>query len=237
MKLLSLILILIHFAFPAIAEEFKNGDMIFHTSKSSQMGAVFRATRSTFTHVGIIEVDKNGNKWVIEAIGPVTRKPFDQWVKEGIGDKYAVHRKSGITKEQGEKVVEKAKEFWKQKLPYDKQFSFDNGSKTYCSELVEMAYKAADLKIGKRQKISELSLSGAQIEKLLNERWKEHPACKGAKALKDCVDKVLDSYLISPYGLTMTTDESSTEEVFSNFTYADAGRAYLGIPPKRPARR
>lgn len=216
----------------ANAVDFRNGDMIFHTSKSSQMGAVFRATRSTFTHVGIVEVDKSGNKWVIEAVGPVRRIPLQRWIDQGVGNKYALHRKNGITPEQAAKVVAAANKYADQKLPYDKQFSFDNGKKTYCSELVEMAYRDAGLSIGKRQKLKDLSLSGAQVERLIKERWREHPACKGASVLKNCVDKVLESELITPYGLTMSTDDSSTEEIYNGFSYLDTFNATIGRPPK-----
>jgi hypothetical protein len=49
------------------------GDLVFETSSSAQSAAVQWATSSPWSHVGIVEVSRDGT-FVIEALGRVTRR-------------------------------------------------------------------------------------------------------------------------------------------------------------------
>lgn len=224
--LVSAVLFFSTFAF---AQEFQSGDMIFQTSKSQQASGIFAATRSNYTHVGIVEVDDRGKKWVIEAVGPVQRIPLDKWVARGVGAKYATHRYKGLTEDQQNKIVKAAMKY--KGRPYDKMFTYmDNGDAIYCSELVEMAYKDAGLKVGKRQKLGDLNIADSQAKKLIQQRWKQHPACKGLSTVEACLAEIWDDELMTPVGLT---NDSNVESVSSEFTLLDRARGRLGIPPAR----
>jgi len=57
----------------------QNGDLIFQTSLSSQSMAIQLATKSKYSHCGLIY--KNGNDFfVFEAVHPVKRTPLDEWI-------------------------------------------------------------------------------------------------------------------------------------------------------------
>ena len=58
------------------------GDIVFHTSLSSQSRAVQAATRSPYSHMGIVLM-KDGRPQVLEAIEPVRFTPLQAWLDRG----------------------------------------------------------------------------------------------------------------------------------------------------------
>ena len=69
----------------------QNGDLIFQTSSSTQSKAIQLATKSKYSHCGIIY--KEGNEYfVFEAIQPVQSTPLEEWIKRGEGSHYVVKR-------------------------------------------------------------------------------------------------------------------------------------------------
>ena len=53
---------------------FQNGDVVLQASKSERSALIRKASRSPYSHVGIVEVANDG-VFVIEAIQPVSRTP------------------------------------------------------------------------------------------------------------------------------------------------------------------
>ena len=92
----------------------QNGDIIFQTSRSSQSVAIQRATKSKYSHIGIIHI-KNGRPFVFEAIEPVRLTPFHDWVARGDGGHYVVKRlanaKERLTSGALERMFEVGKTF------------------------------------------------------------------------------------------------------------------------------
>jgi hypothetical protein len=54
----------------SLAEQLRDGDIIFQTSRSEQSIAIQKATRSPYSHMGIVFL-KNGSPYVYEAINTV----------------------------------------------------------------------------------------------------------------------------------------------------------------------
>lgn len=132
-------------------ENCKEGDIIFQISKSNQSTAIAWATKSTWTHCGII-IEKPDGKYVLEAIGKVSLTPLDKWLKRGLGGNYTISRK----------IHEPMKVKYAKYLgmPYDLEFKFNNG-KMYCSELVYEIYKEQfNLELAKPKKIKEYNTIG-----------------------------------------------------------------------------
>lgn len=111
------------------ATELKEGDIIFHTSKSRQAPLIAYATMSNKTHCGII-VEKDSELYVLETLHIIKLTPLQTFIDRGLLGKYWVKR--GINK-----PVEYKKYLG---IPYDLSFKTDN-SKYYCSELVYTIYK------------------------------------------------------------------------------------------------
>jgi hypothetical protein len=74
-----------------VKEEFQNGDLIFHTSRSSQSLAIQIATNSKYSHVGII-YQEGSEFYVYEAIQPVKITKLNDWISRGENGKYVAKR-------------------------------------------------------------------------------------------------------------------------------------------------
>ena len=75
---------------PAILE----GDIIFQTSRSSQSLAIQRATKSQYSHMGII-FREGDETLVYEAVQPVRKTPLAAWIKRGAGGKIRAQAAQG----------------------------------------------------------------------------------------------------------------------------------------------
>lgn len=76
------------------AYEPRDGDIIFHTSRSAQSLAIQKATGSRYSHMGIVYV-KDGAASVFEAVEPVKLTPLTEWIARGVGGRYVVKRLVG----------------------------------------------------------------------------------------------------------------------------------------------
>lgn len=108
----------------------REGDIIFHTSQSSQSPLIQIATQSKITHCGVI-VMRDGEPYVLETLRTLVLTPLDKFIARGKDNKYWLKRsdKENIK-------IEYAHYLGK---TYDLAFSFDNDI-YYCSELVYDIY-------------------------------------------------------------------------------------------------
>jgi Permuted papain-like amidase enzyme, YaeF/YiiX, C92 family len=60
------------------ATPLRDGDIIFHTSRSAQSAAIQRATHSPYSHMGIV-LYRDGKPFVFEAIATVRYTPLTNW--------------------------------------------------------------------------------------------------------------------------------------------------------------
>jgi hypothetical protein len=151
------------------AEPLRDGDIIFHSSRSSQSAAIERATRSPYSHMGVI-LHRDGKPFVFEAIATVRFTPFAKWTARGDGGNYVVKRlRGGLTAAQSRKLRVAAAPF--EGRPYDLYFEWSN-DRIYCSELVWKMYRRAlNVEIGARQKLREFDLSDAMVRAKMRERY------------------------------------------------------------------
>jgi uncharacterized protein YycO len=157
---------------PSAEYQPQNGDIIFHTSKSSQSLAIQKATKSKYSHMGIIFL-KNGKSIVFEAVGPVKFTPLHDWVARGKGRHYVVKRLANagevLTQEAINRMLAIGKSF--EGKPYDPYFEWSD-DRIYCSELVWKIYKRAlNIEIGKLQTMAEFDLSDPVVQKEIRERF------------------------------------------------------------------
>lgn len=164
---------------------FQNADVVLQASKSERAALIRKASRSPYSHVGVVEVAKDG-VFVIEAVQPVSRTPIDAWIKRGEGGKVLVLRPKGLDEAGRRRVVTAAKkELGK---PYDAKYRWDDAS-LYCSELVVKAFaRGADLSVGTQEQVKSLALTPPELA------W---AAQQGVLA---------DQYLVTPGSLA--TDEA-----------------------------
>lgn len=151
------------------AEELRDGDLIFHTSRSAQSEAIQRATHSPYSHVGVI-FHRGGKPFVFEAIATVRYTPLAQWVARGTGGRYVVRRvQGGLTPAQATKLRAAAGKYAGK--AYDLYFEWSD-ERIYCSELVWKMYRdALGIELGERQKLRDFDLSDPLVRAKMRERY------------------------------------------------------------------
>ena len=155
-----------------INNNFENGDIIFQTSKSSQSKAIQIATKSKYSHMGII-YQKDNELYVFEAVQPVKLTPLNDWIKRGEYGHYVVKRlknsKQILTSEKLSKMKTIGEKFIGKN--YDLYFEWSD-NRIYCSELVWKIYKEAlDLEIGKLETLNDFDLTNEVVKTKLTERY------------------------------------------------------------------
>ena len=152
--------------------EIKNGDLIFQTSRSGQSKAIQLATKSKYSHCGIIYKDGN-DCYVFEAVQPVKRTPLDSWIARGQDGKYAIKRLKNADQVLTPTTLIKMKQVGDQfnGKNYDRTFEWSD-DRIYCSELIWKIYeRATGIEIGKLEKLSNFDLTNEAVLKIMKERY------------------------------------------------------------------
>jgi uncharacterized protein YycO len=156
----------------SLVEQLRDGDIIFHTSRSAQSIAIQKATHSRYSHMGIIFF-REGSPYVYEAINTVQYTPFKKWIARGDGGHYVVKRLHEadriLTAQAVAKLRQAAGKF--QGRPYDLTFEWSD-NRIYCSELVWKIYdRGLGVHIGRLQKLRDFDLSDATVKAKMKERY------------------------------------------------------------------
>ena len=151
--------------------EIKPGDLIFHTSLSSQSQALQLAMKSPYSHMGIV-LFQEGKPYVFEASNVVKFTPLKEWINRGKNRHYRLKRlkdQSLLTASSVKKLMQAAKTYAGK--PYDLFFEWSD-KKIYCSELVwKMYHQALGVKIGKIQTFKDFDFSHPEVKAKLKERF------------------------------------------------------------------
>ncbi|HJW93319.1 MAG TPA: YiiX family permuted papain-like enzyme [Thermoanaerobaculia bacterium] len=146
-----------------------DGDIIFHQSRSAQSAAIQHATKSHYSHMGVVRHLK-GRWFVYEAAGPVKYTPLHEWIARGTGGHYVVKR---LRNAQNIDRLWTIADRYRGK-PYDFYFGWSD-DRIYCSELVWKLYKSAlGIEIGHLRRLRSFDLSDPIVQKKLRERYGEH---------------------------------------------------------------
>jgi len=161
----------------SIKTELQEGDLIFHTSKSSQSQAIQLATNSQYSHMGII-LKEGRDFYVYEAVQPVKLTKLADWINRGKNGNYVVKRlknSDAILTPAGIKQMKSLGKKYEGR-DYDLRFEWSD-DKIYCSELVWKIYKESfNIEIGELERIGDFDLSNKLVDKKVKERYgKEIP--------------------------------------------------------------
>ena len=149
----------------------KEGDIIFHQSRSNQSEAVRIATGSRFNHVAVI-FKHRGRFMVFEAVQPVKITALKQFIRRG-GNSFVIKRlrdsDSVLTAEKIVKMKQQGRKYLGRN--YDLYFRWDD-RRIYCSELVWKIYKyGAGIEVGRLQRAREMNLDDPVVRRLIRERY------------------------------------------------------------------
>ncbi len=142
-----------------VASVLKEGDIVFQTSKSTQSKYIILATKSQWSHCGII-IEKPDGLYVLEAITTVSLTPYQQWGERGRG------KRVGMKRYTEEPIKIKYSKYLGKR--YDKVFKFGN-NQWYCSELVYDIYKRQlGVELCEPRPVSDYVIGG--LDKILTKR-------------------------------------------------------------------
>ncbi|MEI7596343.1 MAG: YiiX family permuted papain-like enzyme [Bacteroidota bacterium] len=150
----------------------KEGDLIFQTSTSRQSKAIQIATKSKFSHCGIIFKDAT-SFYVFEAVQPVKKTSLNDWIARGKNGKFVVKRLKNARRIITPQNIDKMKLICNQftDKEYDKTFEWSD-DKMYCSELIWKIYKKAiGIEIGELEQLKDFDLSSPEVKKIMIERY------------------------------------------------------------------
>jgi uncharacterized protein YycO len=152
--------------------EIKDGDIIFQTSLSRQSQAIQLATKSKYSHCGLIY--KNGKDFfVFEAVQPVKQTSLDKWIARGQYGKYVIKRLKNADQVLTPKMLTKMKKIGNEfkGKNYDLTFEWSD-DKIYCSELIWKIYqRTTGIEIGKLEKLKDFDLTNEAVKKKMEERY------------------------------------------------------------------
>ncbi|MDV6169742.1 YiiX family permuted papain-like enzyme [Flavobacterium sp. DG1-102-2] len=155
-----------------IAKDLQNGDLIFQTSQSAQSQAIQLATKSKYSHCGII-YKENGKYFVFEAIQPVQKTPLYDWIARGKDHRYVVKRLKNADEVLTESNLAKMKAVAQSMggKDYDLYFEWSD-DRIYCSELIWKIYREGiGIEIGKLQELKDFDLTNPAVKAKLKERY------------------------------------------------------------------
>lgn len=190
------------------------GDIVFQTTEGGQSPAIMFASGSLYTHMGLVEIDNNGQPMVVEAVGPVRTIPLKKWIAKGVGNRITIKRIKGLSEEDARAAVARAHAY--DGRPYDPYF-YSSRDALYCSELVYAAYKEGpNVTVGTEQKVRDLKINHRAVRKLIEARWRKHPACqtRATSNFEACYKTILDQELVTPVSIAR---DDKLELVYSNF--------------------
>jgi permuted papain-like amidase YaeF/Yiix C92 family enzyme len=150
----------------------RDGDIVFHTSRSAQSLAIQLATKSPYSHMGIVYV-REGKPFVFEAVQPVKLTPLDDWIERGEGRHVVVKRLRDADARLTSETLRKMRAVGEQLAgkDYDPYFEWSD-DRIYCSELVWKVFKrGAGIELGELQTIAAFDLSHPAVQAKLRERY------------------------------------------------------------------
>jgi hypothetical protein len=146
---------------------YQDGDLIFHESQSPQSLAIKEATKSKWSHVGILFANR-GKWYVAEAANGVTYTPVGDFIARGKNGVYRIYRLPGLTEAQRQELQKQVNKVVGRN--YDIYFEWSDDL-IYCSELVYKTYLAATgIEIGRVQKFRDFNLNGPYLKELIRRR-------------------------------------------------------------------
>ena len=150
----------------------REGDIVFQSFPSSQTRAIQLATKSRYSHVGII-LRHNGTLMVYEAVGPVKFTSVRSWIDRDVNRHFVIKRLKNadgiLTRQNLARLRASALAFEGKKYDFVFNWSDDN---LYCSELVWKAFhQALNIDIGKLRKLKDFDLSSPEVKEILAERY------------------------------------------------------------------
>src|ERR1700741_2636502 len=163
--------IFIFSSFTEAKDKYKTGDIIFIISASGQGKAIQLATKSKYTHVGMIF--KEGDEtYVYHAVEPVMKSTLSDFVAYSEDGKYVVKRlkdQAVLNEAVDGKMLAMAKKLLGKH--YDIYFNWKD-DEWYCSEFVWKLYQRNyGIEVGKLRPLKDFDLPSPAVKEIMAKRY------------------------------------------------------------------
>lgn len=150
----------------------RNGDIVFQTSRSSQSLAIQLATKSPYSHIGIVYI-LDGAPFVLEAVQPVKLTPLEEWIAQGNRGHFVVKRLRDVDSKLSADKLEKMRSVGRTYVGRDYDLYFEwSDNRIYCSELVWKVFdKGAGIQLGELETFADFDFSHPAVQQKLKERF------------------------------------------------------------------
>lgn len=176
MKTLLLICAFLNSAFASTDDYVpQTGDVIAHTSTSSQSKMIQVGTMSKYSHVGVVFVGRDG-AYVFESIATTRMTPLDEFIDRGKDDKYTILRYDQDGDGTAEGLTDEQKNgLWKHRRPYlgkryDLAFKWSD-DKMYCSESTWKIFRDIGISLSETRRIRSFNIWIPKIRRVMESRW------------------------------------------------------------------
>ncbi|MFT3831228.1 MAG: YiiX/YebB-like N1pC/P60 family cysteine hydrolase [Opitutaceae bacterium] len=165
----------------------QEGDILFQPlPHGGLIDAIEGVSGSIYSHCGIVE-RKNGDWYVLEAIGPVQETRLGEWIRRGRGGYFDAFRLKPELQPQIPAILAAGRTYLGR--PYDIHYEFDD-ERIYCSELIFKAVKSVT------------GVSLGMIQRLGDLNWQPHEAF--IRSLESYVPQ--NREMITPQSLSAATE-------------------------------
>ncbi len=150
----------------------REGDIIFQESVSEQAKAIKLATRSRYTHAGIL-FKYNGTFSVLEAVQPVRITGLDAFTRRGVNGHFVVKRLKNADRVLTEQAVDMMKRTGAAFLGknYDIYFGWSD-ERIYCTELIWKIYdRSLGVRVGALERLRDFDLSHPYVRNIMRKRY------------------------------------------------------------------
>jgi membrane-bound metal-dependent hydrolase YbcI (DUF457 family) len=152
--------------------QFMEGDILFQSSSHGQGRAIQLATKSRYTHCGVI-FKQNDRLYVYEAINKMAWTSIENWTRRGDNGHYVLMRLKNrdrfLTAEKLSAMYAAGEEL--SSKTYDLLFQWTD-DKIYCSELVWKIYaRGAGIELAPLKKFQDYDLEAETVQLLIKQRY------------------------------------------------------------------
>jgi hypothetical protein len=150
----------------------RDGDIVFQDSQAPESLVIQLATDSPYSHVGVVLIN-DGDPVVWEAVNPVTKTPFGEWVARGRDGHFVAKRLVDADEVLGVEGARKLRQAVRSFAgrPYDFRFSWSSDA-IYCSELVWKSYdNALGIRLSTPRRMGDYNLAHPAVREQLGERF------------------------------------------------------------------
>jgi hypothetical protein len=150
----------------------RNGDIVFQTSRSAQSVAIQLATKSPYSHMGIVYL-QDGEPFVFEAVQPVKLTALQPWIERGERGKFVAKRLRDADTALTPSTLQRMRTAGEVLAGKDYDLFFEwSDDRIYCSELVWKIFdRGAGIQVGELETIANFDLSHPTIQAKVKERF------------------------------------------------------------------